>query len=450
MFLSVRQGKFKRMQTVQTLLSARHVLPVDADDAVFEDYSIAIDNGRIVAIQPTQQAREQFNPHTHIEYPKHILMPGLINAHTHAAMTLLRSIGSDRPLMDWLENHIWPLEKQWVNESFVHDGSQLAIAEMLRGGITCFNDMYFFPHVTARVAAATGMRAVIGMIVLEFPSAYAASADEYISKGISLYDEYHSDALITTVFAPHAPYTISDKTFSRLNNYAGELDLSVHMHIHETRSEIDNSLKTFGMRPLERLDKLGLLNPGLLAVHMTQLTPAEIERICDSGANVIHCPESNLKLASGFCPVHTLLSGGARVIIGTDSCASNDDLDMFSEMRSAALLAKGVSQQAGAFSARQAIRASTIEAATALGLRDQTGSLETGKSADIIAIRCDQIESQPLYDIHSHLVYGTDRSRVSDVFVGGRQLLRARALTTISEDEIIAKTSRWADKIKPH
>lgn len=438
------------MQTIQTLLSARYIVPVDSDNSVLENYSIAIDNGRIVAIQATEQAREQFNPHTHIEYENHILMPGLINAHTHAAMSLLRGIASDIPLMEWLEKHIWPIEQQWADENFVHDGSELAIAEMLRGGTTCFNDMYFFPHVTARVASNIGIRAVIGMIALEFPTAYASSPDEYISKGISLYDEYKSDSLIKTVFAPHAPYTISDSTFTKLNSYANELDLSVHMHVHETQSEIENSLKEFGVRPLERLDKLDLVNPNLLAVHMTQLTPEEIEHVCESGVTIVHCPESNLKLASGFCPTNDLLTGGARVVIGTDSCASNDDLDMFSEMRTAALLSKGVSQQATAFSAQQAIRACTIDAATALGLSDEIGSLEENKSADIIAIRCDQIESQPLYDILSHLVYSTNRSRVSDVFVSGRQLLRERTLTTISEDEIMAKTLQWANKIKQH
>jgi 5-methylthioadenosine/S-adenosylhomocysteine deaminase len=362
-------------------------------------------------------------------------------------MSLLRGIASDIPLMEWLQNHIWPTEQKWADESFVHDGSELAIAEMLRGGTTCFNDMYFFPHVTARVASTIGIRAVIGMIALEFPTAYAASPDEYLSKGLALYDDYKSDPLITTVFAPHAPYTVSDKTFSKINSYANELDLPIHMHIHETQSEIETSIKEFGMRPLERLGKLGLVNPNLLAVHMTQLTEQEIQQVAEAGVSVIHCPESNMKLASGFCPTHELLKNNVRVIIGTDSSASNDDLDMFSEIRSAALIAKGVSGEATAFPAQQAIRAATIDAAKALGLDDEIGSLEQGKSADIIAISCDSIEGHPIYDVHSHLVYSTNQSRVSDVFVSGRQLLRERTLTTISEDEILAKTEQWTQKI---
>lgn len=435
------------MRTIQTLLSARHIVPVDTENSVLNNHSIAIDNGRIVDVLPTQTALETYSANSQIEYDNHILMPGLINAHTHAAMSLLRGIASDIPLMEWLQNHIWPIEQKWVDESFVHDGSELAIAEMLRGGTTCFNDMYFFPHVTARVASTIGIRAVIGMIALEFPTAYAASPDEYLSKGLALYDDYKTDPLITNVFAPHAPYTVSDTTFTKINSYANELELPIHMHVHETQSEIETSIKEFGMRPLERLDKLGLVNPNLLAVHMTQLNQQEIQQVSEAGVTIIHCPESNMKLASGFCPTHELLKSNARVIIGTDSSASNDDLDMFSEIRSAALIAKGVSGEATAFPSQQAIRAATIDAAKALGLDDEIGSLEQGKSADIIAISCDNVEGRPLYDIHGHLVYSTNQSRVSDVFVSGRQLLRERTLTTVSEDEILAKTEQWAQKI---
>ncbi|MCL4167228.1 UNVERIFIED_CONTAM: hypothetical protein GTU68_023960, partial [Idotea baltica] len=313
------------MRTIQTLLSARHIVPVDTNNSVLSNHSIAIDNGRIVEILPTPKALQTYSANSHIEYDKHILMPGLINAHTHAAMSLLRGIASDTPLMEWLQNHIWPIEQKWADENFVHDGSELAIAEMIRGGTTCFNDMYFFPHVTARVASSIGIRAVIGMIALEFPTAYAASPDEYLSKGLSLYDDYKTDPLITNVFAPHAPYTVSDSTFSKINSYANELDLPIHMHIHETQSEIETSIKEFGMRPLERLNKLGLVNPNLLAVHMTQLTKQEIQQVSEAGVTIIHCPESNMKLASGFCPTHELLKNNTRVIIGTDSCASNDD-----------------------------------------------------------------------------------------------------------------------------
>lgn len=435
------------MQNIHTLLSAQYIVPVEPENTVLQNHSIAIDNGRIVEICPTERAVQLYSPQSHFEYPHHILMPGLINAHTHAAMALLRGVASDMPLMQWLQEHIWPIEQQWVNEKFVQDGSELAIAEMLRGGITCFSDMYFYPEVTARVASTIGIRAVIGMIVLEFPTMYASSPDEYLSKGLALYDNYKSDPLISNVFAPHAPYTVSDTTFTKLNSYANELDVAIHMHIHETQDEIETSIKEHNDRPLARLEKLGLVNPNLLAVHMTQLLPKEIERVAETGVTVVHCPQSNLKLASGFCPTQELLSNNARVIIGTDSCASNDDLNMFAELKTAALIAKGVSLDATAFSAEQALRSATIDAARALGIGDETGSIEANKSADIIAIRCDNVESQPMYDLFGHLAYSTDRSRVSDVFVAGRQLLRNRALTSISEDEIISKAKQWGHNI---
>ena len=437
------------MRSIQTLLSAGTVLPVDPQDSILVDHSIAIDQGRIIDLLPTAEALQQYQANQHIEYDEHILMPGLINAHSHAAMSLLKGLGSDQPLQRWLNEHIWPTESRWVDAQFVHDGSELAIAEMLRGGITCFNDMYFFPEVTARAASAIGMRSVVGMIIIEFPSAYASTTDEYFAKGLSLFDQYKADPLVNVVFAPHAPYTVADDTLKKLSSYANELDLAVHMHVHETAGEIEDSLKEHGKRPIARLHELGLINPNLLAVHMTQLTQEEISLVAEAGVTVVHCPESNLKLASGFCPVNELLKSGSKVILGTDGSASNDDLDLFSEMRTAALLAKGVSGDAAAFNARLAVRAATLDAAIALGLGDEIGSLEKGKAADIIAIDCSSIEAQPIYDAYSHLLYAVDRAQVEDVFVAGRQLLRKRSLTTVSEDEIITKAHSWRKRIQP-
>ena len=237
------------MRNIQTLLSARFIVTVNKNNSVLKNHSIAIDNGRIVDIVPNEKAMTLFEANSHIDYEQHILMPGLINSHTHTPMSLLRGIASDISLMDWLQNHIWPIEQKWADEHFVHDGTELAIAEMLRGGTTCFNDMYFFPEVTARVASNIGMRAIIGMIALEFPTAYASSPEEYLSKGLALYDEYKTDPLIRNVFAPHAPYTVSDATLSKINSYANELDLPIHMHIHETATEIENSVKEFNKRP---------------------------------------------------------------------------------------------------------------------------------------------------------------------------------------------------------
>jgi 5-methylthioadenosine/S-adenosylhomocysteine deaminase len=318
---------------------------------------------------------------------------------------------------------------------------------MLRGGTTCFNDMYFFPDEVARVASQTGIRAAIGLIVIDFPTAWASDADEYLSKGLQLHDRYRNDPLITTVFAPHAPYTVSNQPLQRIQTLAEELDIPIHMHIHETAGEVSQSLEQHQQRPLQRLEQLGMLTPRLLAVHMTQLDDNEIARLGDSGVHVLHCPESNLKLASGFCPIHKLDQAGINVALGTDGAASNNDLDMFGEMRSAALLAKAVARDASAIPAATALRMATINGARALGIDNETGSLVPGKAADIIAVQLDDIEAEPLYHPLSHLVYACTRDKVSDVWVAGRHLLSQRRLTTMDESAIRQRTRIWQEKI---
>jgi 5-methylthioadenosine/S-adenosylhomocysteine deaminase len=359
----------------------------------------------------------------------------------------MRGVADDRPLMEWLTDHIWPLEQKWVGEAFVRDGSDLAMAEMIRGGITCFNDMYFFPEVTARQAARCGIRAVVGMILVDFPSAWASGPDEYLSKGLDLHDEFRGDPLVSVAFAPHAPYSVSNEPLTRVRTLAAELDLPVHMHLHETADEIDQGRKQYGMRPIKRLQQLDLLGPGFIAVHMTQLTDEEIDLIAACGASVVHCPESNLKLASGFCPVAKLAKAGVNVAIGTDGAASNNDLDVMGEMRMAALLAKAVAGDAAAIPARTALRMATLNGAKALGLEAEIGSLEVGKSADIAAVRLDGIETQPLFHPTSDLVYAASRHQVTDAWVAGRRLLRDRQLTTLNADDIRAKAAGWREKL---
>jgi len=435
------------MTHIDSLIHARWIIPVQPDGVVLEHHSIAVQDGRILDILPQREASTRYQADKVIERGEHALIPGLVNAHTHAAMSLLRGLADDLPLMDWLSHHIWPAETQWVSDEFVRDGSLLAMAEMLRGGTTCFNDMYFFPEVTARAATEVGMRACIGLIVIDFPSAWAGSADEYLDKGLALHDELRNHPLLRTAFAPHAPYTVSDAPLERIRVLADELDLPVHMHVHETVAEVEQSQAQFGVRPLERLARLGLVSPSLLAVHMTQLLDAEHAHLASSGAHVLHCPESNLKLASGFCPVHKLLSAGVNVALGTDGAASNNDLDMFGEMRTAALLAKAVANDASALPAAQALRMATLNGARALGLGDETGSLEKGKAADIVAVRLDDIECQPFYNVISQLVYATGRDKVSDVWVAGRQLLKERELLTVDATAVLARAQVWRNRI---
>jgi len=435
------------MKTVETLIHARWVIPVEPRHSVLEHHSIAVDEGRISAILPSEQARRELRAQNAVELPHHALIPGLVNAHTHAAMNLLRGVADDLPLMDWLQNHIWPAEQRWVNEQFVHDGTQLAIAEMLRGGTTCFNDMYFYPEATTRVAAAAGMRVCAGMILIDFPTAYAGNADEYLAKGLALHDEYRHHPLVHFSFAPHAPYTVSDEPLRRVQVLADELDLPIHMHVHETAGEIRDSLQACGRRPLQRLQDLGLLSPSLTAVHMTQLDDKDLEQLVEGGASVIHCPESNLKLASGFCQVQKLLDAGVNVALGTDGAASNNDLDMLGEMRTAALLAKAVHGDASALPASEALQMATLNGARALGLGEAIGSLSIGKWADITAVDLAHPETQPLYDPVSQLVYAAARQQVSDVWVAGQQLLRARQLTQMDLADIEQRARTWQQRI---
>ena len=440
-------GYLRRMTTIDTLLHARWILPVTEDKPYLENHSIAIHEGHIVDIVPTTKAGSIFHAGVELDYKQHALIPGLINAHTHAAMSLFRGLADDIALMDWLQNHIWPAESKWVNEDFVQCGTELAVAEMLRGGTTCFNDMYFFPDITARVARKAGIRACVGLIVIDFPTVWAGSADEYIEKGIGVHDSYRNDDLIRTVFAPHAPYTVSDRPLEKIRSFAHELDIPITMHVHETAHEVEEAVARSGTRPLRRLQELGLVGPSLLAVHMTQLLADELDLLTGSGCHVVHCPESNLKLASGFCPVHTLLAHGVNVALGTDGAASNNDLDMLGEMRCAALVAKGVAGDPTALPASVAMRMATINGARALGIDDRVGSLEPGKQADVVAVNMASIETTPLYDPVSHLVYSCSREQVTDVWIAGKHLLKNRVLTSLDEAEISRQAQSWSRKI---
>ncbi len=436
------------METIDTLLKARWVIPVEPDGACLDHHSVAIHHGDIVAVLPTAQAVATYDATTVVELSNHALIPGLVNTHTHAAMSLFRGLADDLPLMDWLNHHVWPAETKWVNEQFIHDGTQLCIAEMLKSGTTCFNDMYFFPDEVARVCIAAGMRACVGLIMIEFPTAWAQDAQEYLDKGLAVHDEFRHSELVSTAFAPHAPYTVSDESLGKIRMFADELDLRIHMHVHETAHEVDESMARFDMRPLERLSRLDLLNPKLLAVHMTQLLAPEIEALKECGVHVVHCPESNLKLASGYCPVQELVQQDVNVALGTDGAASNNDLDMLAEMRTAALLAKSVSGDPTAIPAHTALRMATLNGARALGLEDRIGSLRPGKAADVVAIDLARLPSQPIYDPVSQIVYTAGRDQVTDVWVAGRQVLAHGALITLDEAGILAQASTWRDRIR--
>lgn len=432
-------------QQVSTIINARWAVAVDAHNSILENHSIVIDKGRILAILP--QTQTQYAAQETVNLSRHAVMPGLINAHTHAAMSLFRGLADDLPLMIWLNDHIWPAEGRWVNDDFTRDGALLAMAEMIRSGTTCFSDMYFFPTVVAKAANDVQMRAQLTFPILDFPSAWAQNADEYLRKGLQLHDDFRHHPLISIGFGPHAPYTVSDGPLQKVVAFAAETNMTIQMHVHETAFEVEDATQKSGRRPLHRLHELGLLSPHLQAVHMTQLNEYEIALLAQTGTHVVHCPESNLKLASGFCPVTKLLDAGVNVALGTDGAASNNDLDMFGEMRTAALLAKGVSGNPSAVPARTALRMATLNGAKALGIDSVTGSLEVGKSADLIAVQLDDVTCQPFYHLESQLVYSTPSSQVTDSWVAGKRLMKNRELTTIDLSAVLARTQEWKKKI---
>lgn len=404
---------------VDLCIEARWVVPVIPRASVHEHASVIVHDGKILDILPTEQARQKYLPESIQNLSQHILIPGLVNLHAHAAMTLMRGLADDLPLMTWLNAHIWPVEKQLVSPGLVRDGSLLGCAEMLSGGVTCFNDMYFYPGETAESALKAGMRANLGLVVLEFPLPYASDADDYLQKGLEARDQWRGNPLLTSSLAPHAPYTVSNATFEKVVTYAEQLGVGIHIHLHETQDEVAQSITQYGVSPVRRLADIGVLGPNVVAAHCTCMLEEDMDILAAHGSHVAHCPVSNLKLASGIAPVTTMLAKGINVGIGTDGAASNNRLDMFAEMRTAALLAKGTSQDPTAVPATLALEMATLNGARALGLDDKIGSIEVGKVADLTAVALTSPETMPCFDPISHLVYVLGREHVSHVWVAG-------------------------------
>lgn len=434
-------------ESVDLIVHARWVLGPDDSHPLLDEHCVVIRDGIIIQVMASEDAHLQFHAHEQISLTDHVLMPGMVNAHGHAAMSLLRGAADDLALHTWLEDYIWPLEGRWVAEEFVYHGTQLAIAEMLLSGTTCFADMYFFPNESARAASEIGIRAQMACPVIDFPTAWAENSEEYISKATALNDQYRHHPLISVAFGPHAPYTVSDAPLVKIATFAEELDIPIHMHVHETTQEVSDALSASGKRPMQRLAELGLISPRLLCVHATTLDDADITLLQQGGASVVHCPESNMKLASGFCPVSKLQNSGINVALGTDGAASNNDLDMFGEMRTAALLAKAVAGDAQALPALQALRMATINGAKALGLESQIGSLEAGKCADMIAVNLNALNAIPTYHPLSQLVYSTHSNQVSHVWVAGKLLVDAGELCTIDVDTLRRNIQTWQQRI---
>ena len=435
------------MKRVDTIIDSRWIVPVEPYGVVLENHSLAIARGGIVALGAAADIAASYTAARRLELREHVLIPGLVNLHTHAAMTLMRGLADDIPLMEWLREHIWPVETQIVSHAFVRDGTLLACAEMLQGGITTFSDMYFYPDAAAEAAVSAGMRAAIGLIVIEMPSPYASDARDYLAKGLAMRDAFIEEPLLSFCMAPHAPYTVSDATLERVATYAAELDLPVHVHLHETQDEIRDSLANNGVRPIGRLQRTDLLGPALIAVHAVHLEQHEIALLAQHGSSVAHCPASNLKLASGIAPVARMLEQGINVGLGTDGAASNNRLDLFSEARLAALLAKGTSGDPRALPAHAALRMATLAGAQALGMDKRIGSLVPGKRADIAAIDLSSVPTLPCYDPASHLIYASGREHVTHVWVDGRLRVDDRKLVDFDLRALQMKAAHWKDRI---
>jgi 5-methylthioadenosine/S-adenosylhomocysteine deaminase len=438
------------MRKIDLIIKPRYLVPVVPKETVLERHGVAVDQGRIIDIAPWETLDEKYQAGDTRELGEHVLMPGLVNAHTHSAMALFRGLADDLPLMTWLNDHIWPAEGKFVDADFVREGSLLAMAEMIRGGTTCFNDQYFFPNAVAEAAHKAGMRGRVSLLVIDFPTAWAKDHDEYFERGMAVHEEWGSHSLIECSWAPHAPYTVADSALKRIGELSASMDLPIHIHVHETADEVQGGLDKDGKRPMQRLDDLGLLDERFTAVHMTQLNDEEIALCAQRGVHVVHCPESNLKLASGMARIADLSDAGVNIAIGTDGAASNNDLCMFSEMRTAALLGKAVAGRPEALPAADVLAMATINGARALRLDDRIGSIEVGKHADLTAVDFSSLEAQPCYDVIAQLIYATHRSQVSDVWVEGRCLLREQTLTTLDEVSLKAMTQRWQAQIEQH
>lgn len=434
-------------EQVDLIIKPQWILPIVPANTIFEDCALIVDRGLIKAVLPNLEADRLYQAKKQIELPGQALMPGFVNAHGHAAMTLLRGYADDLSLETWLNDHIWPIEARLVSDEFVRDGSKHAIAEMIRSGTTCFSDQYFFPEIVAEVAVQAGIRCRIAFPILEFPSAWGQGPDEYIHKGLSLRDDYKNHHLVDIAFGPHAPYTLEDVSLQRVAVLAEELDAHIQIHLHETASEVADSLKLHGVRPIERMENLGILGPRTEAVHMTQLIDSDIELLSRYNTSVIHCPQSNLKLASGLCPVTKLRDSGITVGLGTDSAASNNNLDMLKEVNYASLVAKVVADNASSLNAFESLQMATLASAKAMGIDDQLGSLEVDKRADMISISIDQLHVEPVYNIASQLVYASQSSQIQNSWVAGNQILDNRQLTTLNEQEIRARSKDWAQRI---
>jgi len=436
------------MLNVDYILYGDYVLPVDEPFSLIQDGAVAVRGREIVAVGTSESISKQYAPRNVIKKEKSVILPGLINTHTHAAMVYFRGIADDLPLKEWLEGHIWPAENRWLSPEFISDSIELACLEMLKAGVTTYNDMYFYEDAAGLATKKIGMRAVLGSGILDFPSVSANSTEEYLENARNFIRDWNGDELITPCIAPHALYTCSPETLKKSRALADQLDVPLHIHLSETQWEVNEVMVRHRKKPVEYLESLGFLDEKVLAAHCVWIEDKEIELLAKRKVGVSHCMESNLKLASGFAPVVTMLMSGVKVTFGTDGAASNNDLNILSEMSTTAKVHKALSENPTFLDSKTAIRMATKWGAEVLGLGDKTGSLEEGKLADIIIMDLNKPHLTPLYDVSSHIVYSAMASDVDTVMVNGKVVVSSGKLVTANETEILHKARLWSEKIK--
>jgi len=420
-----------------------YILTMDENFTEYKNGSIAIKDGKILDIGENIN----YEADEVIDAGGNLVLPGLINTHTHAAMTLLRGYGSDNPLKVWLEQYIWPVEGKFVSYEFVKDGTDIACYEMLRNGVTTFVDMYFYENAVADAVLQAKMRAVLCTGILDFPTPGAKTPDEGIEKTKDFIKEYKGSRYIYPCIGPHAPYTCSPQTLQKAMQVAEDYDVLFHIHLSETEHEVQDILNRYKATPVKHLDNIGVLNDRVLAAHMVHPTEEEIYLMAEKKVKISHCPESNLKLASGIAPVPKMIEAGITVSIGTDGTASNDDLDILGEISTAAKLHKGYNKNPVLLNAKQALSMATREGAKALRLQDKIGTLEKGKYADIIIVDINQPHIQPMFDPYIQLVYSAKSTDVDTVIIDGKIVVRNKEVLTIDKSEILQKAKKWKEKI---
>lgn len=435
------------MQSVDFILCGDYILTMNDYMDVITDGAIAVDGDRIVDLDKKTEILRKYTSKRTVEGRNRVLLPGLINTHTHAAMVYFRGLADDLPLKEWLEGHIWPAENHWLGPEFISDATELACLEMLKAGITTYNDMYFFGSSAALSAKKIGMRAVLGAGILDFPSASAKNAEEYLLNAENFSKEWKGDELIIPSIAPHAVYTCSSETFKKAKRLAERLGLYLHIHLSETEWEVKDSLSRFGKRPVEYLYDIGFLDSNVLAAHCVWLSDNEINIISEMKVGVSHCIESNLKLASGIAPVVKLINSNVKVSFGTDSAASNNDLNILGEMSTASKVHKAINNDPTVLDSKTVVKMATRWAAEVLGISDKIGTIEKGKIADVISINLKSPHLVPLYDIYSHIVYAAQPSDIEMVMVNGKMVVNNGRLLTADEDEILSKALRWGERI---